>query len=54
VLIEATSKKSKDFYSGRNPQNTTVVFPKEAYKIGEYVNVLAHSCTPATLIGKVV
>lgn len=54
VLIEGTSKKSSDFYAGRNPQNTTVVFPKESYKIGEYVNVLATSCTPATLIGKVV
>ncbi|MBL0049073.1 MAG: tRNA (N6-isopentenyl adenosine(37)-C2)-methylthiotransferase MiaB [Bacteroidetes bacterium] len=54
VLIEGTSKKSADFFAGRNPQNTTVVFPKESYKIGEYVNVLATSCTPATLIGKVV
>ena len=54
VLIENTSKKSKAHYSGRNQQNTTVVFPKESYKIGEYVNVLATSCTSATLIGKVV
>ena len=54
VLIENTSKKSKEHYSGRNQQNTTVVFPKENYKIGEYVNVLATSCTSATLIGKVV
>ncbi len=54
VLIENTSKKSKDYYSGRNQQNTTVVFPKDKYQIGEYVNVLATSCTSATLIGKVV
>ena len=53
VLIESTSKKSKEHYSGRNSQNTTVVFPKGEYKIGEYVNVLATSCTPATLIGEV-
>jgi tRNA-2-methylthio-N6-dimethylallyladenosine synthase len=54
VLIENTSKKSKDYFSGRNQQNTTVVFPKENYKIGDYVNVLATTCTSATLIGKVV
>lgn len=54
VLIENTSKKSKAHFSGRNPQNTTVVFPKENYSIGDYVNVLATSCTSATLIGSVV
>ena len=54
VLIEGLSKKSADFYYGRNSQNTVVVFPKEQYQIGSYVNVLAESCTLATLIGKVV
>lgn len=54
VLIEALSKKSKDHFSGRNQQNTTVVFPKENYSIGDYVNVLATDCTSATLIGHVV
>ena len=54
VLIEGLSKKSADFYYGRNSQNTVVVFPKEQYQFGSYVNVLAESCTLATLIGKVV
>lgn len=54
VLIDGTSKKSQEMLSGRNSQNTTVVFAKENYKKGDYVNVLAESCTAATLIGKVV
>jgi len=54
VLIESLSKKSKVHFSGRNQQNTTVVFPKENYSIGDYVNVLATDCTSATLIGHVV
>jgi tRNA-2-methylthio-N6-dimethylallyladenosine synthase len=54
VLIESLSKKSKAHFSGRNQQNTTVVFPKENYSIGDYVTVLATDCTSATLIGHVV
>ncbi len=54
VLIESISKKSKDMFSGRNSQNITVVFPKEKYKKGDYVNVFASSCTSSTLIGEVV
>ncbi len=54
VLIEGVSKKSKEQYFGRNSQNTTVVFPKGNYKPGDYANVLATSCTTATLIGEVV
>lgn len=54
VLIESLSKKSKAHFSGRNQQNTTVVFPKENYSIGDYVNVLATDCTSATLIGHAV
>lgn len=54
VLIESESKKSKDQWSGRNSQNITVVFDKGNAKKGEYVNVLAESCTLSTLIGKIV
>ncbi len=54
VLIEGVSKKSKEQYFGRNSQNTTVVFPKGNFKPGEYANVLATSCTTATLIGEAV
>ena len=54
VLIEKTSKKSKEQFSGRNSQSITVVFPRENYKIGEFVNVKINSCTSGTLIGDVV
>lgn len=51
VLIEGTSKKSDTHWMGRNPQNTVVVFPKENYKSGDFVNVKINDCTSATLIG---
>jgi tRNA-2-methylthio-N6-dimethylallyladenosine synthase len=52
VLIEKESKRSDQHWSGRNSQNTVVVFPKDRYKIGEFVNVKITDCTSATLIGK--
>lgn len=52
VLVEGVSKKSKEQLFGRNSQSTVVVFPKENFKPGDYVNVLAESCTGATLIGR--
>ena len=54
VLVEGYSKKSNDFLSGRNSQNKVVVFPKQNYKIGDYVNVLIKKSTSATLIGEAV
>lgn len=54
VLAERVSKKSENELSGRNSQNTSVVFPKGNHKPGDYVNVLITECTTATLIGKVV
>ena len=51
VLIEKESKKSNLHWAGRNQQNTTVVFPKENYNIGDFVNVKINSCTSATLVG---
>lgn len=54
VLIEGFSKKSNDFLMGRNSENTVVVFPKENFRPGQYVDVFADECTTATLIGKVV
>lgn len=54
VLIEKQSKKSDAHWSGRNSQNTTVVFPKGDYKPGDFVNVLVSDCTSATLIGEAV
>ncbi len=54
VLIEGLSKKSDQMLSGRTSQNLVIVFPKENYKPGEYVNVYADDCTKATLIGHIV
>jgi tRNA-2-methylthio-N6-dimethylallyladenosine synthase len=55
VLIESFSKKSDKDYAGRSDQNTTVIFPvDERFKPGDYVHVLAESCTTATLIGKII
>lgn len=54
VLIEKESKKSPNDWSGRNSQSITVVFPKENYKIGDFVNVKITNCTSGTLIGEAV
>ena len=43
---------SDQHWSGRNSQNTVVVFDKENYKIGDFVNVKIKDCTSATLIGE--
>ena len=54
VLIEGTSKKNSNQWKGRNTQNTVIVFPKEHYKLGDFVNVKVEDCTSATLIGTAV
>jgi len=51
VLVEKVSKKSQEEFSGRNSQSITVVFAKEHYKIGDFVNVKITSCTSGTLKG---
>jgi tRNA-2-methylthio-N6-dimethylallyladenosine synthase len=52
VLVENISKRSAEHLSGRNDQNKVVVFPRENFKKGDYVNVLATECSSATLIGE--
>ena len=54
VLIERESKKSDAHWSGRNPQSLVVVFPKEHYKPGDFVQVKIDNCTSATLIGEAI
>ena len=54
ILVEGVSKKSDKELFGRNTQNTVVVFPKENYEAGQYVNVEVHECTSATLKGKAI
>jgi tRNA-2-methylthio-N6-dimethylallyladenosine synthase len=54
ILIEGVSRKSDAYLFGRNSQNKVIVFPKEKYTAGQYVNVLVESYTAATLMGRVV
>ncbi len=54
VLIEGDSRKSSEHWMGRNSQNTVVVFPKESYNVGDFVNVKIEDCTSATLLGTAV
>lgn len=52
VLIEKSSKKSDAHWSGRTSQNTVAVFPKEHYKVGDFVMVNINDCTTTTLLGE--
>ncbi|WP_339888362.1 tRNA (N6-isopentenyl adenosine(37)-C2)-methylthiotransferase MiaB [uncultured Flavobacterium sp.] len=54
VLIEKASKKSDQEWSGKNSENMVTVFPKENYKVGEFVLVKIKDCTGATLKGEAV
>lgn len=54
VLVEGPSKRSDADLCGRNDQNKVVIFPREHYKKGDYVQVLVTDCSSATLLGKAV
>lgn len=54
VLVEGASRKSDAFLQGRNTANKVVVFPREHYSKGQYVDVRIEDCTGGTLIGKAV
>jgi len=54
VLIEGTSKKSDLDWMGRSSQSSVVVFPKENYKVGDFVQVRITDCTSGTLLGEAV
>ena len=54
VLIEGFSKRSDNDLQGRTTTNKVVVFPRENYSKGQYVNVLVEDCTGGTLVGKTV
>jgi tRNA-2-methylthio-N6-dimethylallyladenosine synthase len=54
VLIEGDSRKSDQDFCGRNTQNKMVVFPKKpGLKPGDYVEVIIHDVTSATLLGRI-
>ena len=52
VLIEGFSKRSRAQLFGRTQQNKVVVFDKQGYRVGQYVEVLIEDATAATLLGK--
>ena len=52
VLIEGDSKKSPNDWVGRSDENVVVVFPKEQFEKGMYVDVQIERATTTTLIGK--
>ena len=52
VLIEKESKKSSQFWCGRNSQNIMVVFPKKDHKPGDMISVKIIDNTSTTLIGR--
>ena len=54
VLVEGVSKRSDEKLQGRNSGNKVVIFPRENYKKGDYVNVKIEDCTAATLFGTAV
>jgi tRNA-2-methylthio-N6-dimethylallyladenosine synthase len=54
VLIEKTSKKSDAHWAGRNTQSNMIIFPKENYNVGDFVNVKINDCTTATFLGEAV
>lgn len=53
ILVEGPSKRSKDYFSGRNSQNKMVIFPAENMKAGQYAHVLITDCTSASLKGEI-
>ncbi len=53
VLVEGTSKRSKEKMQGRNSANKVIIFDADVPK-GTYVNVKVTDCTAATLFGELV
>lgn len=51
VLVEGSSKRSEEKLSGRTDTNKVVIFDKEHYERGDYVEVIITDTTSATLFG---
>lgn len=52
VLVEGTSKRSREQLVGRTEQNRVVVFDRGHHKVGDYVNVKITEAGSATLKGE--
>ncbi len=54
ILIEGTSRKSDEYFSGRTDTNKVTIFPaSEKYGVGDYVRVKITGATSATLFADV-
>ena len=54
VLVEGVSRRSDKQLFGRNSQNKVIVFDRQDFQPGQYVNIKVTRCTAATLIGEAV
>ncbi len=54
VLVEGTSRRSRDQLYGRTEQNRVVVFPRGQARVGQTVSVHVTASTSATLIGELI
>ncbi len=54
MLVEGPSRRSDEQFSGRTDTNKMVVFDRESFLIGDYVDVRITGCTSATLKGEAV
>lgn len=54
VLVENESKRSDDDWMGKCDQHIVVIFPKEHYRRGDYVDVRIERTTTTSLIGKAI
>ncbi len=52
VLVEGTSKRSREQLFGRTEQNRVVVFDRGTHRVGDLVKVRIVSCSSATLMGE--
>ena len=52
VLVEGPSKKTDEDLQGRTDQNKVVIFPRQHFKKGDYVDVKITNCTAGTLLGE--
>ena len=53
VLIDKSSKKSDDYWSGRTSEKQCCCVPKYNFSLGDIVDVKVNKCTTATLIGDI-
>ena len=52
VLVEGRSKRSEHDLMGKCDESISVIFPREDYKKGQYVDVLIEKSTSNSMVGK--